>query len=135
MVDLLLTTQLKTMANKINWLILFVLTFFAVACGRKEEKCIKAKVIRISCASFVVQVINKDSVGSYGWKDVSGHGVYNNVLNIKNSCKLGKWSRGEEIYFTIQDTLKANDCIVCMMHDAPPDKGFTVENVTRKKCE
>ncbi len=123
------------MANKKSWLILFGLPFFAFACGKKEDKCIKAKVIRISCASFVVQVLNKDSVGSYGWKDVGGHGIYNNVLNIKNSCKIGKWSRGEEMYFTIQDTLKANNCVVCMMYDAPPGKGFMVENVTRKKCE
>ncbi len=123
------------MANKKNWLLLLCVPFFAFVCGKKEDNCIRAKIIRISCASFVVQVMNKDSVGSYGWKDVGGHGIYNNVLNIKNSCKIGKWSRGEEMYFTIRDTLKANDCVICMMYDAPPGKGFAVENVTRKKCE
>ncbi len=123
------------MANKKNWLILLVLPCFAFVCHKKEDKCIKAKVIRISCASFVVQVMNKDSVGSYGWKDVGGHGIYNNVFTVKNSCNIGKWSRGEEMYFTIKDTVQANDCVVCMMYDAPPDKGFMVENVTRKKCE
>ena len=121
--------------SKKNWLILPVLPFFAFVCGKKEDKCLKAKVIRVSCASFVVQVLNKDSVGSYGWKDVGGHGIYNNVLNLKNTCKLGKWSKGEEMYFTIQDTLKANDCVVCMMYDAPPDKNVMVANVARKMCE
>ncbi|MEO6001041.1 MAG: hypothetical protein ABIN89_29595 [Chitinophagaceae bacterium] len=123
------------MLNKKNWLILLLLPFFAFDCHKKEEKCIHAKVIRVSCASFVVQVLNKDSVGSYGWKDVGGHGIYNNVLNISNSCKIGKFARGEELYFTIQDTLRANDCIVCKMYDAPPEKSYIVENVTRKKCE
>lgn len=123
------------MLRKKYLLVLFVLPFFAFNCSKKKIKCIKAKVIRVSCASFVVQVLNKDSVGSYGRKDVGGHGVYNNVLNIKNSCEIGKWSRGEEMYFTIQDTLKPNDCITCMMFDAPPAKSYMVENVTRKQCE
>ena len=121
--------------NKKNLLILLLLPFFAFDCNKKEDKCIHAKVIRISCASFVVQVLNKDSVGSYGWKDVGGHGIYNNVLNITNTCKIGKFSRGEEMYFTLQDTLRPNDCVVCMMYDAPPEKSYNVENVTRKKCE
>jgi len=123
------------MVNKKNWLILFVLPFFAFICTKKEDKCIRAKVLRISCASFIVQVMNKDSIGSYGWRDVGGHGIYNNVVNIKNSCKIGKWSKGEEMYFIIRDTLKVNDCVVCMMYDAPPDKEIMIENVTRKKCE
>ncbi len=123
------------MANKKNLLILMVFPFFAFKCGKKEDACIHAKVIRTSCASFVVQVLNKDSVGSYGWKDVSGHGLYNNVLNISNACTIGKWSRGEELYFTIPDSIRVNDCIVCMMYDAPPGKSFMVENVSRKKCE
>ena|ERR1700712_63150 len=123
------------MLYKEKWPIFLVLTFFAFACSKKEDKCIHAKVLRISCASFVVQVLSKDSVGSYGWRDVGGHGIYNNVLNIKNSCKIGKWSRGEEMYFTIQDTLKPDDCKKCMMYDAPPGKSFAVENVVRKKCE
>jgi hypothetical protein len=123
------------MAIKRCCFLLLVVAFFACACGRKEEKCLKAKVIRVSCASFVVQVLNKDSIGSYGWKDVGGHAVYNNVMNIKNACNIGKWSKGEEMYFTIRDSLQTSDCVVCMMYDAPPEKEYIVENVTRKKCE
>jgi hypothetical protein len=122
------------MINKKNWLILLVLPFFAFVCDKKADKCIHAKVIRISCASFVIQVLNKDSVGTYGWKDVGGHGVYNNVFSVTNTCKIGKWSKGEEMYFTIQDTLKPNDCVMCRMYDAPPEKGFAIENVVRRKC-
>ncbi len=123
------------MPVKRNLLILVVLPFFAFVCTKKENKCLKAKVIRISCASFVVQVLNKDSVGSYGWKDVGGHGIYNNVLNISNTCEIGKWSKGEDMYFNIQDTLKPNNCITCLMYDAPPEKSVMVTNVARKKCE
>ena len=123
------------MIVKKNLLILLVLPFFAFVCSKKEDKCLQAKVIRISCASFVVQVLNKDSVGSYGWKDVGGNGTYNNVLNISNTCEIGKWSKGEEMYFNIEDTLKPNNCISCMMYDAPPEKTVMVQDVTKEKCK
>ena len=109
-----------------------VLCFSASSCSSKKSNCLKAKVIRISCASFVVQVLNKDSIGEYGWRDVGGHAVYNNVFNVKNTCVIGKWSKGEEFYFTLKDSASNNDCITCMMYDAPPGKSFEVDNVSRR---
>ena len=107
----------------------FCLLAVFIGCRPSEPACLKAKVLRVSCASFVVQVLNKDSVGSYGWKDVSGSGVYNNVITVANSCKIGKWSKGEEFYFTLVDSPQSSECMTCMMFDAPPEKSYMIENV------
>jgi hypothetical protein len=105
------------------------LTLFG-ACNPSTPPCLKAKVLRVSCASFVVQVLNKDSVGSYGWKDISGNGVYNNVFSVANTCRIGKWSKGEEFYFTLVDSAQTSECMTCMMFDAPPEKTYMIENVS-----
>lgn len=111
-----------------------ILSIFCVSlifsCRQAEPACLKAKVLRVSCASFIVQVLNKDSVGSYGWKDISGHGIYNNVFSVANTCKIGKWSKGEEFYFTLVDSAKSSECMTCMMFDAPPEKVYMIENVS-----
>ena len=113
---------------KTSLFILLLSLFFG--CKPAEPPCLKAKVIRVSCASFVVQVLNKDSVGSYGWKDISGPGVYNNVFAVANTCKIGKWSKGEEFYFTLVNSAQTSECMTCMMFDAPPEKTYMIENVS-----
>ena len=46
--------------------------FFAFQCDKSiTTKCVKGKVIRISCASYVIQVLNNDSVGEDQWKDIA----------------------------------------------------------------
>ncbi|MEO6915707.1 MAG: hypothetical protein ABI151_08725 [Chitinophagaceae bacterium] len=111
-----------------------LLIFSGFVCNKKVDGCLKAKVLRVSCASFVVQVLNQDSIGSYGWKDISGNGVYNNVFRVSNPCKIGMWAKGEEFYFKINDTLKAQDCVACMMYDAPPEKSYMISAVSAKGC-
>ncbi len=113
---------------------IFVGTSLAIGCDVKNDRCIKGKVVRISCASFVVQVLNRDSIGTYGWRDVGGHTVYNNVFRVGNPCKIGQLFNGDEIYFTIADSLTEKNCVTCMMYDAPPDKVLQLENVSRKAC-
>lgn len=120
-----------TIMNK--YMLIFMIWLVPVwACKNKNDHCIKGRVVRISCASFVVQVLNKDSVGEYGWKDVNGHTVYNNVFRVANGCKIGKWSKWEELYFSIRDSAVGDDCITCKMYDAPPGKSYFVENVSRR---
>lgn len=123
------------MEVKNKWLVMLAFLLLAVACGKKKDKCLKAKVIRISCTGLVVQVLNRDSVGSYGWRDISGHAVYNNVFRVSNSCKAGGWFKGDVFYFTIADALIQNDCIVCMMYDAPPGIALQIENISGKGCQ
>jgi hypothetical protein len=111
-------------------LLFFIVLFVFMGCKPSEPPCLKAKVLRVSCASFVIQVLNKDSVGSYGWKDVSGNGVYNNVITVANSCNIGKWSKGEEFYFTLVSSPQSGECMTCMMFDSPPEKTYMIENVS-----
>lgn len=112
-----------------------LLCIMAIQCHPKADNCLRAKVIRVSCASFVVQVLNKDSIGSYGWKDIAGHGVYNNVFRVSNACTIGKWAKGEEFNFVISDSLKQEDCMTCMMFDAPPEMSHQITNVTSAPCK
>lgn len=113
------------------FLVSSLLSVFVSSCGHKNDNCLKARVVRITCASLVVQVLNKDSIGSYGWRDVRGNTVYNNVFAVKNSCDMGNWLKGQEFYFSIKDSSGGNDCIACKMYDAPPGKSYEIENVSR----
>ncbi|MEJ7766623.1 MAG: hypothetical protein WKF89_02345 [Chitinophagaceae bacterium] len=112
-----------------------ILLSLVYGCTKNNENCIKARVVRISCAGIVVQVLNQDSLGDYGWRDVSSNIVYNNVFSVKNTCDIGTRYKGEEIYFSLRNTPAVNECISCMMFDAPPRKSFLIENVTRKHCK
>ena len=98
------------------------------------SNCLKGKIIRISCASYVVQVLNKQHVGDYGWKDQQGGKTYDNVINIDNACQVGQSQQGDEIFFTIKNDSATNDCVKCMMYDAPPKKSLQVENVSKNPC-
>lgn len=120
---------------KRNILPILVLFTAGLNCHPKSSACLRAKVIRISCASFVVQVLNKDSVGSYGWRDIGGHGIYNNVFRVSNPCNIGPWARGEEFSFTINDSLKQKECATCRMYDAPPEKSYLITNVSAAPCK
>ncbi len=114
------------------FLILFSLVY---GCTKNNKNCIKAKVVRISCAGIVVQVLNQDSTGDYGWRDVSSNTVYNNVFSVSNNCEIGSRYKGEEIYFTLKKLPVKNECVSCMMFDAPPQKSFSIENVTGNQCK
>src|ERR1044072_3568347 len=79
--------------------------------SKKPEKNLKGKVIRISCASYIVQVLNNNSSGEDGWKDQSNNNAqYDNVFNASNPCKLpGGIKAGTLIKFKIS-AAKATDC-------------------------
>jgi hypothetical protein len=119
-----------------NYLLLFfLLTGFGFVCNSTATKnCLKGKVIRISCASYVVQVLNKQHVGDYGWKDEQSGKTYDNVINFSNPCHVGEWKQGDEIFFSIKDSSSTNDCVTCMMYDAPPKTAMQVENVSKNPC-
>ncbi|MBO9203968.1 MULTISPECIES: hypothetical protein [Niastella] len=97
----------------------------------KPDEFLQGKVIRISCASFVVQVTNNDSIGEDGWKDQSNNNAsYDNVFAASNPCKLPAGVKaGATIKFKVSPA-KANDCITCMMFDAPPTARFDINEMT-----
>ena len=98
------------------------------------SNCLKGKVVRITCASYVVQVINKQHVGDYGWRDEQGGKTYDNVINIGNPCEIGQWQQGDEIFFSIKTNNTKHECVMCMMYDAPPKTSLQVENVSKNPC-
>ena len=112
----------------------------AFQCGVAKKQasgnCIQGKVIRISCASYVVQSLNVDTVGQDGWKNSADTTIaYDNVFDVANKCKLpADLKAGDTIYFTAAP-VQASDCISCMMFDAPPAVKYDLNNVSRKPCE
>ena len=117
----------------------FLLAFaplVAFQCNKGIMECFKGKVIRISCASYVIQVLDNDSLGEDQWK-LTKDGIdvfYDNVFTASNKCKIpSSYNAGDIIYFTI-DKSKPNDCVVCMMYDAPPKTQYEVKNVSSSPC-
>ena len=120
------------------FLIAAFVPLFAFQCKKNNnQNCLKGKVVRITCASYVIQVLNNDSVGDDGWKDsMQGEqNTYDNVFSVSNKCKIPtSYKVGDTIYFQI-DKPAPSDCIVCMMYDAPPKTQYQVRNVTLTPCE
>ena len=120
------------------FLILTAMPFLFAKCDKKvKSECLQGKIIRITCASTVVQITNRSDIGTDGWKD--GHQganqTYDNVFSVSNKCKLPSDLKvGDEFSFNI-DKPKPTDCIVCMMYDAPPDAKYHVENFTKEPCK
>jgi len=93
----------------------------------QSAKCYTGKVIRTSCASFVVQVTDDQTIGENGWKDQpKSDSAYDHVINITNRCQLkDSLKTGDTFRFVIDSTIKS-DCITCMMYDAPPTAKYAV---------
>lgn len=113
----------------------------AAYCGVAKKQtsalpCIQGKIIRISCASYVVQVLNRDTIGVDGWKtgpDTTR--TYDNVFDVANKCKLPAGLKaGDTIYFNIRPA-QGSDCVSCMMFDAPPVVKYDLTEVTSTPCQ
>lgn len=120
---------------------IFILGLFPVLafqCQRgTDKKCLQGKIIRITCASYVIQVLSTDTIGDDQWKDsMQGEQkTYDNVFSASNKCKVpATFKAGDTIYFQLEDP-EPNDCIVCMMYDAPPTARFQVKNVSVEPCK
>jgi hypothetical protein len=115
--------------------VLMALPVLAFKCGKSSQAkdgYLTGKVIRISCASFVIQVLNDDTVGEDGWKDMTNNNntVYDNVFTANNPCKIGENIKaGNTIRFKI-DPPTQNDCVLCMMYDGPPNAKYDVSDIT-----
>lgn len=113
--------------------ILLALPVMASKCGKQKEKDthLQGKVVRVSCASFVVQVLNDDTVGEDGWKDMMNNNAqYDNVFTANNACKIPAGIKaGATIRFTVSQPAQ-NDCVACMMYDGPPAAKFDIKDVS-----
>ena len=120
------------------FLIVVFVPFLAFQCKKDHnQKCFKGRVVRITCASYVIQVLNNDSVGDDGWKNsMQGEqNTYDNVFNVSNKCKIPEsYKVGDTIYFELENP-QPSDCVVCMMYDAPPKTQYQVRNIASTSCE
>lgn len=116
------------------------IAFITAQCGVNKKQpskdCIQGKVIRISCASYVIQALDRDTVGQDGWKNMTDTTTtYDNVFDVANKCKLpGDIKAGDTIYFTLHPT-QPSDCVSCMMFDAPPTVKYDLQDVSKQPCE
>jgi len=92
-----------------------------------EESVLKGEVIRVTCASTVVQIKNAEKYGEDGWMDEMSAGVqkYDNVFMVANICKVNL-EMGKTFQFKII-SLTQNDCIQCFLYDAPPKVSYAIE--------
>lgn len=105
---------------------------FAFTCNKdNKSQLLEGKVLRISCASFVVQITNNDAAGQDGWKDMTNNNaVYDNVFAANNKCSIpSNIKAGDVIRFKIEKP-KPNDCVVCMLFDGPPETKYDMTDVT-----
>ena len=89
---------------------------------------IKAKLIRVTCASIVIQIL--DSPYFYLGETWSDSGTpattYEHAVKVSNPCEFPSTiAVGSEFYFRI-NTHPRTDCVTCAMWDAPPTKQVAV---------
>jgi hypothetical protein len=121
-------------------IVLAGIALISFQCGvnknQPSKDCVQGKVIRISCASYVVQALNRDTLGEDGWKNLSDTTtLYDNVFDVANKCKLpADIKAGDTIYFTTH-AVQPSDCVSCMMFDAPPVVKYDLQDVSKEPCK
>ena len=114
------------------WIAVLLLPAFAFTCNKQNAmEWLEGKVVRTSCASFVVQVTNNDAIGQDGWKDMTNNNAaYDNVFNASNKCSIPSTIKaGDHIRFKIEKPVPG-DCVICMMYDGPPEAKYDIKEVT-----
>ena len=129
--------QSKKKSMKKLWIVA-LFPFLAFQCRKDNmEQCLKGKVIRITCASYVIQVLNNNSIGEDGWKDsMQGQQkTYDNVFTASNKCDIPlSYKAGDIIYFKLEKPM-VTDCVICTIYDAPPKVKYQIRNVSTDPCE
>jgi hypothetical protein len=108
----------------------FILSQLLLGCEKNDvldESILKGEVIRVTCASTVVQIKNVEKYGEDGWIDEmsTGQVKYDNVFKVENICKVNL-EMGKTFQFKII-SLTQNDCIQCLLYDAPPKVSYAIE--------
>jgi major membrane immunogen (membrane-anchored lipoprotein) len=73
----------------------FILSQLLLGCEKNDvldESILKGEVIRVTCASTVVQIKNAEKYGEDGWINEmsTGQVKYDNVFKVENICKVKK---------------------------------------------
>lgn len=98
--------------------------FLLYTCDKKRETSrIRGKLVHISCASAVIQVLDSAyyHLGQDRWQQATSKPVYEHVFAVENLCGFRNKpvKEGEEFYFRLTET-EDKDCVVCMLWDNPP---------------
>jgi hypothetical protein len=118
--------------------ILMALPALASTCKKDKhadnDTLLKGKVIRTSCTGTVVQVLNNDSIGEDGWKDMTNNDAqYDNVFVVNNSCTMsGILGKGTTFSFKIGKATN-DECAHCMMYDGAPKTMYDIRDVSVEK--
>jgi hypothetical protein len=97
--------------------------------GNNNQR-IKAKVIRITCASTVIQVLDSAyyNLGETWTSTMQGpSNTFEHVAVVYNKCELPETLKeGDEFHFRIINESDASSkaCVSCLMDDFPPSKGI-----------
>jgi hypothetical protein len=106
---------------------------FAFKCSKSSpnDGYLEGKVIRTSCADVVVQVLNNDTIGEDGWKDImNNNAVYDNVFAVNNACKFSEnLKTGKTIRFKISQSTD-NGCMFCQLYDGQPMTNYSISEVS-----
>jgi len=122
-------------------IICFLLVMFLalVSCKKSSSNknlsgWLEGKVIRISCASYVIQISNNSTFGQDNWKNIRDNKEYDNVVSAANQCEISQdIKEGDKIRFRLDFTDTMNECVVCDMFDGPPTVVYGVKNISVKK--
>lgn len=116
---------------------LVVMTTMLSGCKKEMASgCLQARVIRVTCASIVMQVLSDNSIGEDGWVDTfNDNRRYNNVFVASNPCEIPSAYKtaGNIVYLTI-DKPRRNDCVTCALYDAPPKVSYAVKTIGSGPC-
>ncbi len=122
----------------LNLVLLSVLPMLSSQCDQKRvaDTCIQGRIVRITCATTVIQVLNVDTLGEDNWSDGSLEGKkYDNVFSVANKCDIPATIKtGDELTFRLGDSI-TEDCIVCMMYDNPPKVKLGIVNINDCKLQ
>jgi hypothetical protein len=116
--------------------IFFILVTFILllSCSPKtvvqQQQGIKAKIIRITCASAVIQILDKNYYSlAEDWTEKGTENTIPNAVSVSNKCDIPQnLKNGDEFYFELASKENTNQlCIVCKMMDYPPKKSIYIK--------
>jgi hypothetical protein len=106
---------------------------FIASCEKKchNDGYLTGKVVRISCASYVIQVLDNNNIGQDNWKDMfDNNKEYDNAINASNKCEIPDFIQKDNIVsFRISYSQAPNDCVICTLYDSPPNVYVKVEDI------
>ncbi len=122
------------------WLLIGTIILGGIVGCKKEaaKTCLKGKVVRITCASTVIQALNDNSMGEDGWVNYIGNGTttYDNVFKVSNKCILSSSiKQGDIVWFALDSSVSTvGNCSLCDLGDHPPAVAYRIKNVSSNSC-